>query len=429
MRASARLAPQGGAPGARRPGRAHSEEHGLRAAWAEPSGRAARDAWAEPPGRPVPAAFGACAEGRRRGGAPVQRSRSAASLAGRAGARAWGSPTASAARRIVSWAWGAGVRGDAAEAPGSPFGKRPSAGPRGSSRASAAPPGCADAHGALASPSHASLFDPGKCFADEAEAAVARGCGAAHGHVSVVGTLDVEEEEWLRYGASLELFEVPTHASLLPLLGRVLASVPVPAPWLLCRGSRGELFFANETTSTSTYAHPFHGSLLKLARVLPVLLRMPSGPRRSLIRGLLQAWDSEAKHDYSLWRTARSDSGQDYYYHSETLATMWEDPKEAILLSLDLKCKAVCLLDGDAYCTQLLADPHDDVRSSAVQALRSMTEPLSEAAAELLSDDCGWIRAAAADALADTGDASKSPGSTTTSWFSATSRLTVQSAP
>lgn len=262
-------------------------------------------------------------------------------------------------------------------------------------------------------------------------AELARG-GACPG-ISIVGTLDVEEDEWMRYVASLDLLRLPEHAATLPLLGEVLAGVPVPAPWLLCRGPDGELFFANETTQSSSFTHPFHTSLQKLARLCPTLLNLPKGPRRALITALREAWDKEANHEFGLWYTAKSDTGQEYFYHCETLAVMWENPRDVILPALDLKIQAVDLLEDDSYMLRVLCSSHDDVRNSAVQVRQHMAEAASaahaEAVADLLGDECQWIREAAAEALLELGEVNKSAPSTTTSWFSATSRMTAQSAP
>lgn len=257
--------------------------------------------------------------------------------------------------------------------------------------------------------------------------------------ISIIGTLDVEEEEWTRYVVSLELVRLPDDAAVLPVLGEVLAAAPIPAPWLLCRGPDGELFFANETTHASSFTHPFHVSLQKLARVCPTLLNLPRLARRSLIVALRDTWDKEAKQEFGMWYSAKADTGQEYFYHADTMAVMWENPRDVILPAHDLKLQALEYLEDDAYILRILSDPRSDIRTSAAEARRCASEPTAsaahaEAVANLLVDECEWIRAAAAEALLDLGgggeaSGSKSAQSTTTSWFSAASRTTVMSAP
>jgi len=267
------------------------------------------------------------------------------------------------------------------------------------------------------------------------------GRGVTPPGISIVGTLDVEEDEWTNYVASLEIVRLPDDAAVLPVLGEVLAASPVPAPWLLCRGPEGEIFFANETTHTSSFTHPFHTSLQKIARVCPTLIKLPRSPRHALIAALREAWDKEAKQEFGMWYSAKADTEQEYFYHGETMAVMWENPRDVVLPAHDLKLQALEHLEDDTYLLRILSDPREDVRASAMNARRRASEPAAaaahaEAVADLLVDECEWIRAAAAEALLDLGGGgggeaagSKSAQSTTTSWFSAASRATVMSAP
>lgn len=354
---------------------------------------------------------------------------------------AWGSPTAGAAR-AVTWAWAGpspNSTGGSTGGSSSP-GEVPAAGGHlantscsTSTPGSARPPAHSVSRGAGGTPDAAAgVGAPTAASQSSVRVELAR--GAPSPGVSIVGTLDVEEEEWTRYVASLDLLRLPEHASALPLLGEVLAGVPVPAPWLLCRGPDGELFFANETTQSSSFTHPFHASLQKLARLCPTLLSLPKTARRSLITALREAWGREANNEFGLWCAAKSETtGQEYYYHCETLAVMWENPRDVILPALDLKIQAVDLLEDDAYMLRILCSSHADIRNSAAQVRQLVAEAASAAHAEivadLLGDECQWIREAAAEALLELGEVGKSAPSTTTSWFSATSRVTVQSAP
>lgn len=251
--------------------------------------------------------------------------------------------------------------------------------------------------------------------------------------VTVLGSLDVEEEEWARYIASLNILRLPEEAVAVPLLAEALAGAPVPSPWLLCRGPDCELFFANETTRSSSFQHPFHSSMVKLARICPTLLGLPLAPRRTLAKALREFWYQEAKQEFDMWLSARAEDGEEYFYHSETMAVMWESPADVVLPAHDLKLRAVERLEDDIYVMRVFADHRPEVRSSAALARERVGEQPSEhsqAVAELLSDECEWIRKAAAEALLRlTQGPNKSPSTTAESWFSAHSRVTVHSVP
>jgi len=255
------------------------------------------------------------------------------------------------------------------------------------------------------------------------------GRGVTAGGIMIVGTLDVEVEEWIRYVASLDLLRLPEQAASLPLLGEALAGAPVHAPWLLCRGPSGELFFANETTRCSSFMHPFHVSLQKLARVCRTLLALPKAPRRTLIAALREAWEKEANKEFGMWCAAADELGQEYFYHADSMAVMWEHPRDIVWNAYCMKVAALEQLEDDGYVMRVLSDTRADVRGSAAKVCQRMGDVASashaEAVADLLVDECEWIRAAAAEALLELGETGKSAPSTTTSWFSATSRVMI----
>lgn len=270
-------------------------------------------------------------------------------------------------------------------------------------------------------------------MSEGAPAAVPRSLGSSG--VMVVGTLDVEVEEWVRYVASLELLRPREDAAILPLLGEALSDAPIPVPWLLCRGPSGELFFASETTRASSFTHPFYTSLRQLARVCRTVIALPMAPRRKLIDALHEAWEKQVAAEFDKWQVATSETGQEYYYLRDGSAVMWEHPRDVLWPEHCMKLWALDQLSDDSYIMRMLSYPRADVRSSAAEICQHLTDATAaahaERIAELLADECAWIRSAAAEALLKLGQVEeRSAPSTTSSWFSATSRrstLTIAS--
>jgi len=249
----------------------------------------------------------------------------------------------------------------------------------------------------------------------------------------IVGTLDVDQDEWAEYVASLDLLSSPDDAMVLPLLAEVLAGAPVPAPWMLCRGAHRELYFVNGSTHESSPRHPLHDALQTLARVCPSLATLPCSTRRSITATVREAWAKQAELELGNWYSAVADTGQTYYYHSETQAVMWENPRAMVFQAFDLKCHALDVLDDDLFLLHTSSCDRDDVRESAAQARRRTADDASDAQSEtvatLLQDEDPWVRSAVHEALRELLETSKSQSSTSSSFFSAVSRCTPHSAP
>ncbi|CAK0866613.1 unnamed protein product, partial [Prorocentrum cordatum] len=150
-----------------------------------------------------------------------------------------------------------------------------------------------------------------------------------------------EERSRLSYLASLGVASLARDEALLRFLSDSLASVPLPAPWVMCKDLDGRVFFANAVTRMITWSHPLEQPLKELAGFCHMCLKQPPDALESWIANALGRWEGEAVAVYENWFAVRHESGRAYYCHRQTGASMWENPAQVFLPGHYLKIASV----------------------------------------------------------------------------------------
>jgi len=146
---------------------------------------------------------------------------------------------------------------------------------------------------------------------------------------------------------------------VLNFLADALGATPVPVPWMMCRTVEGQIFFANKATGEVTWNHPLEWALQELAGVCRVILQLPPHLRESCTSTLRDKWEAEAKDEFQKWYMVKSKSGQPYYTHAETRATMWQHPSEVCLPAYFLRTTQLEKLNDPSYLAAIGCPPKD----------------------------------------------------------------------
>jgi len=161
-------------------------------------------------------------------------------------------------------------------------------------------------------------------------------------------------EERTAHVRSLGLAQLPEEDSVERFLEDSLAGAPLPAPWIAVRDESGRLYFSNTTTMESSWHHPCENSLPDLASVCRRWMVMPEAKREQWIRQVHAEWTAEAERQMMKWTVVVHESGQRYYYHSDTKETMWDNPKKVVLPPFYVKLASIWRLTDADYSDSLL---------------------------------------------------------------------------
>ncbi|CAL1166115.1 unnamed protein product [Cladocopium goreaui] len=133
-----------------------------------------------------------------------------------------------------------------------------------------------------------------------------------------------------------------------------ITASPLPAPWAAHRDEEGKVFYGNPTTGETSWEHPLEDVIRELAGMCRVCVSLSRSMRERSIADLREAWEVQAKEEFSQWYSAKDQSsGKEYYCNSLTKETMWEHPAEVLLPGHFLKLKSADRLLDEAYLQDL----------------------------------------------------------------------------
>ncbi|CAK0795972.1 unnamed protein product [Prorocentrum cordatum] len=159
--------------------------------------------------------------------------------------------------------------------------------------------------------------------------------------------------DWAPYVAASGIVDCIDDEAAIHFVADALQSTPLPSPWVIGTGGHGKRQFINAVTGEATWKHPLDATLRSLADLYHRCAPLCQESRDAMLSRIHQKWDTEAKDEYSRWRTVKLDEGDEYYFNTATQEAIWEHPAEVFLPGHYMRVRAIERLRSQRYLSGL----------------------------------------------------------------------------
>jgi len=155
--------------------------------------------------------------------------------------------------------------------------------------------------------------------------------------------------EWAPYVAASCIADSIDDEAAIHFVADVLQCTPLPSPWVIGTGDKGQRLFINARTGMSTWEHPLLDVLKLVADLYQYCAPLSQEHRDEVLSGFHQICDVEAKNEYCKWRTLQAEGGDEYYVNVVTHEATWENPAKAFLPGYYMRSVAIARLRNPGY--------------------------------------------------------------------------------